>query len=221
MVLAGFVRCRLVTGLLLSLAGLLVLSGCWVESINPLYDEGTFDHPRRDTDLVFDQMLIGTWRAGDDRCTTILTIAAKDQVYDMRASDQGNECSEDKTHRQARLVKLDTQYFLDVSPTDDAVCDMCVAKHDVFLLKFDEYSVSFTPIDSDWLRESIAAKRVNLATLAHNTDTLIASSKDLKNFCRTYADDEAVFKPDSAEIFERDPAPAVASLSRPPKAKSE
>ena len=221
MFLADFVRCRRVTELLLALIALLVLSGCWVESINPLYDEGTFDHPRRDADLAFDQRLIGTWRTSDDKCTTILTIAAKDQVYDMQASDQGNECSEDKTHRQARLVKLDTHYFLDVSPTDDAVCDMCVAKHDIFLAKFDEYSLALTPIDAEWLQTSIASKRVRLATLAYNTDTLTSSPIDLKAFCRKYADNDAVFKPDATESFERDLASAVPSQNEPVGAKKQ
>jgi hypothetical protein len=209
MFLAGFVRCRRIAGLLLSLAASVVLSGCWVESINPLYDEGTWDHPRRDADLAFDQGLTGTWSASDHKCTTILTIGARDQVYDIQSATQGDECSEDKTRRQARLVKLDAHYFLDVSPTDDTVCDMCLAKHDIFLAKFDEYSLALTPIDSEWMQKAVAAKRVRLATLAHDADTLTASTNELKAFCRKYADNEAVFKRDSAETFERDVASAA------------
>jgi hypothetical protein len=218
---AGFVRCRRVTGLLLSIAASLVPSGCWVESINPLYEEGTLERPREDADLAFDQKLTGIWRASDEKCTTILSITAQDQIYDMQSSEQGDECSEDKTHRQARLVKLAQHRFLDVSPTDDAVCDMCVAKHDIFLLKFDEYSLALTPMDSDWMQKAIAAKRVRLGTLPHDSDTLTASSSELKAFCRKYADNEAVFKPDSAETFERDLASGVTGPSQPLEAKSQ
>jgi hypothetical protein len=41
-----------ILGIALVLAALLGLSGCWVSSINPLYDEGTVDHPHNDSDVV-------------------------------------------------------------------------------------------------------------------------------------------------------------------------
>ena len=61
---SGIVRSGLVqkcAGIGLALAGLLVLSGCWVTSINGLYEEPTLDNPHMDPDLVFDQMLVGSW----------------------------------------------------------------------------------------------------------------------------------------------------------------
>jgi hypothetical protein len=58
----------------LALATLLLLSGCWVTSINALYDDGTVDNPHDDPDVVFDQSLVGTWTATNDKCTTLLTI---------------------------------------------------------------------------------------------------------------------------------------------------
>jgi hypothetical protein len=212
---------RRVSGMLLGMACLVVLSGCWVESINPLYEPETFDRPHQDGDLIFDKDLTGTWSSSDEKCTTILAITAQDQVYDIQSSDQGEECSSDKFHRQARLVKLDAHYFLDVSPIDEAVCDMCVAKHDIFLVKFDEDSLFLTPIDSDWLQKSIATRTVALATLAQDADTLTASSKDLKRFCRKYADDDAVFKPDSTEAFRRDSVSTTANPSQPLEAKPQ
>jgi len=101
------------------------------------------------------------------------------------------------------MVKLDSHYFLDVSPMDDAVCDMCAAKHDILLLKIDKAALSFTPIDSDWLKKSIEAKTVTLSTVAGDTDTITASSKDLKAFCRQFADSKEVFKTESALMFKR------------------
>jgi len=192
-----------IAGIALAFAGLLVFSGCWVASINPLYDEGSFDNPHKDPDLVFDPSLTGTWSAIDGKCTTLLTITAKDQVYDLQTAEQGEGCSGEKSHRQARLVKLDTHYFLDVSPIAEDVCDMCVAKHSILLANFDAATLSLTGIDSDWLKESIAAKTVTLATLAGDTDTITASSKELKAFCRQFAEDKTVFKPDSGTAFKR------------------
>ena len=193
-------------GLALILGALLVLPGCWVSSINPLYEERTMDHPQPDSDVVFDQTLIGSWTTTDDKCPALLTISAKDQIYDLQLVEQGEGCSPDKSHRQAELVKLDTHYFLDVSPMDDAVCDMCAPKHDVLLLKFDKATLAFTQIDSDWLKKSIEAKTVTLSTVAGDTDTITASSKDLKAFCRQFADNKEVFKTESALMFKRKPA---------------
>jgi len=191
------------TGIALILAVLLVLPGCWVSSINPLYEETTMDHPHPDPDVVFDQALIGSWTTTDDKCPALLTISAKDQNYDLQLVEQGDGCTQDKSHREARLVKLDAHYFLDVSPMDDAVCDMCAAKHDILLVKFDKATLAFTQIDSDWLKKSIEAKTLTLSTVAGDTDTITASSKDLKAFCRQFADNKEVFKTESALVFKR------------------
>ncbi|MGA2347318.1 MAG: hypothetical protein ABSF93_14995 [Candidatus Sulfotelmatobacter sp.] len=183
---------------------LLVLPGCWVSSINPLYEETTIDHLHVvPDDVVLDPSLIGSWTTTDDKCPTQLTIAAKGQIYDLQLVEEGQGCSQDRSHRQARMVKLDSHYFLDVSPMDDAVCDMCAAKHDILLLKIDKAALSFTPIDSDWLKKSIEAKTVTLSTVAGDTDTITASSKDLKAFCRQFADSKEVFKTESALMFKR------------------
>jgi hypothetical protein len=190
-----------IAGIALVLVVLLVLAGCWVTSINGLYEDGFLS--KKDPDLVFDQSLIGSWTVIDDKCTTLLTIAAKDDVYDLQSVKQGEGCSDDRTHVQARLVKLHAHYFLDVSPLDKDVCAMCAARHCIFLARFDKDTFSLTPIDSDWLKKSTAARTVTLATVADDTDTITASSQELKAFCRRFADDKTAFKPDSAETFKR------------------
>jgi hypothetical protein len=201
----SFSRRRLVlkaVGIGLALIALLVLPGCWVSSISPLYEESSIDHlVPEDHDVAFDQTLMGSWSVTDDKCTTLLTIASKNKVYDLQSTEQGEGCSGDKSHRQATLVKLDAYYFLDVSPIAEDVCDMCLAKHDIFLVKFDKTTLSLTPIDSDWLKKSIDAKTVTLATLAGDTDTITASSTELKAFCRKFAENTEVFR--YAMMFKR------------------
>jgi len=198
MSLSGLIRSRLtlrITGIVLALAGMLALSGCWVESINPLYEEGVFRS--KDPDVVFDQRLTGTWSVTDDKCTTVLTISAKGDVYDLQSKQQGKGCASrgEKSRQQARLVKLDAHYFLDISPLEKDVCEMCLAKHTIYQVKIDRDSFSLIPIDSDWLKNAVEKKIVTLATLPDKTDTLTASSADLKAFCRKYADDPEAFKP--------------------------
>jgi len=190
-----------IAGIVVALSGLLVLPGCWVESIHALYEEGL---ATKDSDVVFDQRLNGSWAATDKKCTTVLAISAKDDIYDLQMTEQGEGCSDTgkKSRQQARLVKLDNHYFLDVSPVPDDVCEMCLAKHTIYQLKFDKDSFSLTPIDSDWLKGAVEQNKVALATMPDDTDMLIAPSADLKKFCRKYADDPEVFKPMSL-VFKR------------------
>jgi hypothetical protein len=202
MSLSGIVRSGIVlkfTRIALVLAWLLVLSGCWVTSINPLYED---DSSSKDPDVVSDQNLIGSWIEVGGKCTAPLTITAKDGVYDLQSTGKGEGCSDSvsPSHHQARLVKLDAYYFLDISPMAEDVCDMCIARHNILLAEFDKTTLTITPIDSDWLKKAIAAKTVTLATVPDNSDTLVASTKDLKTFCRKYAGDKEVFRPDSAEV---------------------
>ena len=182
--------------IILAVAGLLVLPGCWVESINPLYEHGFL--ASKDTDVIADQRLTGSWSAAaDEKCTITLTVSAKDDIYDLESTQQGEGCGSagEKSRQQARLVKLDTHVFLDVSPMPDDVCDECLAKHTIYQTKIDKDSFSITPIDSEWLKNALEQRKVSLATLGDDSDTLTASTKDLKAFCRKYADDPAAFKP--------------------------
>ena len=100
-------------------------------------------------------------------------------------------------------MKLDNHYFFDISPINDDACDMCRAVHNIFLVQWGKTTLSLTPIDSDWLKKSIAAKTLNIATVSGDTDTITASSRDLKAFCRKFAYDARVFGPEMAEIFIR------------------
>jgi hypothetical protein len=190
-------------GMVLVLAVLMTLPACWVTSINPLYEDGFLSS--KDPDLAFDPSLTGSWTAVNDTCTTVMTVAAKDEVYDLQSTEQGEGCSSDKVRYQAHLVKLDSHYFFDISPANEDVCTMCLPKHNIFLAKFDKDTLSLIPIDSDWLKKSLAAKTANLETLQGDSDTLTASSKELKAFCRKFADNKGAFRPESTATFRRKP----------------
>jgi hypothetical protein len=186
----------------LCLAAVLTLTGCWVSSVNGL-DESRLLH--QDRDVVVDQMLTGAWQKTDDKCTTILTVTSGERIYDLQATAQGEKCADSGkiAYYRARLLKLDSHLFLDVSPRPDDVCDMCLALHWIFLVKFDKDALSFTPIDSDWLKKALEQKTVTLATMPGDTDRLTASAKDLKAFCRRYADNKEVFTPVPELVFKR------------------
>jgi hypothetical protein len=197
---------RKVAGIALTLAVLLALSGCWVTSINSLYEDGN------DRDVVVEKELAGAWSLTDDeQCVTTLTITIKNRGYEIESAQQGERCGDagKTSHQEGVLVKLDEHEFLDVAPRAEDVCDSCIAKHQIYLTRIGEDSLELVPIDSDWLKAAVEAKTVTLSTLADDTDTLTASSKDLKDFCRRFAGDQAAFKNDDAEVFERGSVPAA------------
>jgi hypothetical protein len=199
---SGVVRSGIVltwAGIASVFASLLVLSGCWVTTINPLYED---NFSSKDPDIVSDQSLIGSWIEVGEKCTAPVTITAKNEVYDVQSTGRGEGCSDSvgPSHFQARLVKLDGYLFLDVSPAAESVCGMCIARHNIYLAEFDKTTLTIIPIDSDWLKKAIAAKAVSLATMPDDSDTLVASTKDLKAFCRKYAGDKEVFRPDSTDV---------------------
>jgi hypothetical protein len=101
------------------------------------------------------------------------------------------------------IVRLDKYRFLDINPKSADVCDLCLPLHNFFLISQQNDTLALTPVDFDWLKEAMAQGKVTLAHLNGDGLTLTASSKDLKDFVRRYAEDKAAFKPDSSTTFKR------------------
>jgi len=173
---------------------IVVLSGCPVSSMNPLYEDEFLSKP--DPDLVVDQAFVGHWRIQDKECPKILTITNKESVYHLTAAPSPQCKSEEKTYRyEGHLVKLDGHIFLDLGPEPDEVCEMCFPQHHIFLARIEKSSFSLTPLDDEWLKTSIAQKIVVIQTLPARPEVVTAPSKELKEFVRKYADDQSAFKP--------------------------
>jgi len=187
---------------------LLVLPGCWVMSINALYEESP-----RDPDIVVEKNLSGAWSLTDDKCTTILTVTVSEEVYDLKSVQRGTECNDagKESRQQARLVKLGAHYFLDTSPWPDQICDACLPLHWIFQVKIDKDVLALSPIESDGVKKQREAGSVHLEVLPRDPKpamfespiTLTALPRDLKDFCRRFADDKSVFKPESVIVFRR------------------
>jgi hypothetical protein len=209
MSLSGVFRSHVIPrvwGIALVLTLLLLLPGCWIYSINPLYEENLSPDP----DLVFDQSLVGSWGSTDNGCLWILAIAAHQQAYELTLTP-APDCKDEKTSRyDGHLVKLNDHRFLDVAPNSADVCDMCLPAHSFFLLSQENDALAVIPLDDAGLGAAMAQKKVTLAYLDDNRPlgegmyaTLTASSKDLKAFARKYADDKAIFRPDASLVFKR------------------
>jgi len=59
------------------------------------------------------------------------------------------------------------------------------------------------PLDSDWFKAAVQKNTVSLATLPEDPGTITSSAKDLKAFCRKYADNREAFKLDPDAVLKR------------------
>ena len=176
------------------LACLVILTGCPVAFLSGLY-EGS-----NDPDVVYDARLEGTWPDVHEKCTSTVTITEHEKLYSWQVVD----CeSNKKTAYEARLFKLDQHYFLDMTASSEEVCDLCVALHLIYLVKFENNSVALAPLDYDWFKAARQKKHVKLTTMPDDPSTVTASPKELKAFCRKYADNQEAFKPDPDSVLKR------------------
>jgi hypothetical protein len=189
---SGFVRRIAAIGFVF--ACLILMSGCPVTSLNGL-DEGN-----NDPDMVFDARLLGAWSDVGEKCASIVTITAHEKVYSFQSVD----CeSNKKTSYEGHLFKLDEHYFLDMAAPSAEVCDLCIGIHLIYLVHFEKDSFALAPLDSDWFKAAVEKKSVDLAALPDDPSTITSPAKDLKAFCRKYADNKEAFKPDPESVLKR------------------
>jgi hypothetical protein len=206
MLLSGSVRALLsvrIAAVLFALAGLLVLPGCWVQSINGLSEA---EFLGTDKDQVYDPGLLGAWTNKSDDCQTTLEVTAEGKDYHWQMTGVGESCDKgkgDPAYYEAELFKLDDHRYLDLTASSNDVCQACIAVHWIFKIDVQKDSFSLVPIDSDWLKKAEKEKTVTLATAHGNYDTLTASPKELKEFVRRYADDGEVFPPRPDLTFQK------------------
>jgi hypothetical protein len=198
-------------GAALALAALLVLPGCWVSSIEPLYEENL---SAPDPDLVLEPTIIGAWlhADADNDCLWTLVVTTEQKMYQLNMAPAATCKGEQKATRyEGHLLKLDDHRFLDVAPSSADVCDLCLPRHSFFLIAQGSGTLSLIPVSSEWLGKAIKERKVALAHLTLDDRvgviasdvTLTASSKDLKAFVRKYADDKEAFNPNAGLVFKR------------------
>jgi len=193
-----------IVAVVLALAGLLVLPGCWVQSVNGLSEAEPF--VSTDKDQTYDPSLLGLWSVTSEDCTTTLDVKADSNEYRWKVTSEGKGCGSEKSetdYYEGKLFKLDDHKFVDLTARGEDVCKACIPVHWIFKIKIENSSLSLIPIDDKWLKKAEKEKTVSLATSHDDPDTLTASPKELKEFCRRYADDPDAFKPDPQFTFER------------------
>jgi hypothetical protein len=181
------------------------LSGCWVQSVYPFYE---------DSDVIVDANLKGTW-AGDGElkgCSLAISVDAATQTYTLAVSksaeaDPSLQC--DSMTSQCKLLQVGTQRFLDIAPDQERGWP---ATLDTLLkVDADKQKLSLTPLDPDWIENAMNEKAVKLQGRVQEFGvlprfvavTLVSPTSDLRDFLRQGDTKAAAFSESSKMSFRR------------------
>ncbi len=188
----------------------LFLSGCWVYTLNPLYEE-------YDISSAFDASLAGTWINPLGKCS--LTMMPDNPQYPSyykvvyRAPDpETGGCLIDpgKIEFEGRIVTLGSHRFLDLAPVPQDLCVQCWAMHSIYLVSLENDELTVVPIDHTWLKQAIQDKKLKIPVaegekgLANKgTLVIMLPTKELRQFAAKFADNKKAFKPDDHYVYRR------------------
>ena len=184
---------------LIGIAGIIVVAGACVPSVNPFYTE---------KDIVFEPGLVGEWqKGGTNQLETWKFEKSGENAYNLVVTDK-----DDKQGKlDARLFKIDGQLFLDLIPND---CGFAPTQADVvnaamfpghLLLRVPQLQpkLQLAYCDYDWLSKCL---QENPEALKHHREgdrgLLTAETKDLQGFIRQHLAE--LFQ--TPEEFKRRPA---------------
>src|SRR3990170_1492928 len=169
---------------ILILFGLVIfLTGC-VPSLHPLFT---------DKDLVFDQVLVGTWVDEDGKNTWEFRKSGEN-AYELVYTE-----NEEPAKFQAHLVKLGDFLFLDIFPEEPGMKNglykgLLIPAHGFSRIWIEGDSVRLAYLDPDWLIKMIDEKKVKIEhDFIDETIILTAQTKDLQKFAIKYAGDNKAF----------------------------
>jgi hypothetical protein len=180
------------------LAGLL-LTGCPVQSLHPLFDDKVAPSP-------LDKSLLGTWQAGkgaNDKPAS-LVIAEEGNHYSVKYTEEGKT-----TELRGVPVQVGKQRYLDLwiesleqfdVPLPAAV--HLVPTHSFWTVSADGDALSCAYLDYDALEKAFKAHKALLAhTGIEDMQIVTASPEELRRFLPQYAADPGVFS--KALVFHR------------------
>ena len=174
---------------------ILLLSGCGIFSLHPLY---------KNSDLIVKNELIGTWISNDEDELTVIIDSAGHRKYEFIMID-----GEDTVAFEMGLLELKNQYFIDLYPLEDCSfpggsnCDMIellvrnyIPIHTFMKLDYSSGDLILTEFDNERLIDLFANNRIRLPHEMINEDEYVvitASTDDLQKFISRYANDDDAF----------------------------
>ena len=174
------------------LAGLL-LTGCFVESLHPIFDQAV-------PAAAGDPALLGTWQAdkgADDKPASLVIAAHGDNLYDLTYTEEGKSAE-----LRGAVVPVGGQRYLDVwiesleqFQMPLAASAHLVPTHSFWRVSRDGDSLTLVRLDYDRLEENIDAKKALPDYTVVDDDFLLLTGTParLREFLQTYAADPAVF----------------------------
>lgn len=189
----------------IALIVVILLPGCLVTSLRPLFADG---------DLLFEDALLGSWRAGKER----VTFERKDHTssYWMTyAEDPGGGApsagAKDPGRFQARLGRIGGSLFLEVSPAPEPRLPDGMAFHLLPVYTFwrvrlngDQLSVS--QLSFDWFQGAIrlGGPPIRHEWIERDYILLTAPTPEVQAFLLTHAGDPKLFQQFGSAPFQRE-----------------
>ena len=173
----------------------LIISGCYVKSLQPLYT---------DEDVVLDSTLVGTWIDVDS--TTWSFQESRSNSYDLiyyEPKYDDESVPGDSVEFEVHLVSLDNSLFMDLFPGDVPVASHIrnllyqlhlIPVHTFAKIWLKGDSLSISMFDAEWLLKLIDKEGVVISYESIEDDIVLsASTPDLQEFVLKFADDPKVF----------------------------
>lgn len=187
---------------------LLTLTGCWVQSVYPFY---------RDSDVVVDPTLTGTW-AGEDElksCFLKISLDSQTQTYELEVSgsragvgqDSAAQC--ESARLEGKLAQVGTLRFFDLS-IDDPDKFWPASLQVVLKVEIQKQSLTLTPLDAEWMANALNKNETKLQGRVQESGgllpvvgvTLVSPTSDLREFLLN-ADGKSAFSDSDRMSFVR------------------
>jgi len=184
---------------------LTLLTGCWVQSVYPFYEE---------SDVVVEPGLVGNWEGDSELESCLLKIGLDptSRTYTIETAKLGDIKTEAQCQAitfEGKLVQIGSQRFLDVVPDQEK----CWAAPLDSLLKVetDKQKLVLTPLDPDWMANAMDDKSVKLDGRTQEFGgfprfvaiTLVSRTGDLRDFLRQHGNDKGAFSETARMTFQR------------------
>ena len=159
--------------------GCLLASGCYVQSLEPLYTDAV---------VAYDPALVGTWVAEEDDEFVFTLSDTTRGIYTLLCDESGHTARFD-----AVLVDIDGVSFLDIYPEEpdnenSFYKDHLLRVHNILRVDRDADTLKVADFDAEWLETMVAKKRVSVASVPRDGAVLLtAPTVDLQGFVRKYA----------------------------------
>lgn len=180
---------------------ILLLEGCLISSIYPLWDLST---------RIFDKSLAGEWYSPDDSTVNYKLSVLGDTAYlftttyDTKGEKLKFEIRPDtimEIKHLATMVKLGKFTFLDLYPWDedseiyDRFQENFVPVHTFLKIEYENDILKVYNMDGEHLDELFEKNRIRLKHEMFGDYTLLtASTNELQEFMKKYADDPEAFE---------------------------